>query len=546
MPKHSEFQVKKKKKLKKLFDNLIIAVFIITITLVIGAVSSVIILYANGQIPSTQGFVQTGNIRILSNVNLNSVEVNGVSTGLTNRLVTSLEPDSYKITVKQSGFLEWQKQVTVRPGLVSDVLVKLIPETLAYNQLIEEDIVSYTYSENAEYLFYAVENQTRANEFNLFRLRLTDSTPLNFFSEANINLGSFNLNQFGISSYKELYLSPSVDNRQLVIATREVAADSSAAVPGLTEVKADNDNMANFRIDYTRAVLVSGDTLNSRSNQVLLSTYVNFPFQELRWLGNSRDILLTSQDITVQFNIDSRSSQLVTYNNPNEKVFATGEELYIYKLESDTPVISRFVNGRRENVTTTAKLPVAKEIYSTKTNGTFLLLDNKNSVHYFNLRNNLSASLANVTKVSEVALDGRSVILEDLTGLKIVNFSDLIAISKVGIESRDLDATSSHRYTKSGRNTIIVRQDGISSICDREAGNCFPVGNNQLQPEKNTIEINSNESRVILAVKLKPEDLRTGLATSGEISEAQSEPVDDLDMTPIEQNNYRFYFISLT
>ncbi len=105
--------------------------FIITIiTLVIIAIAAgVAIFFAKGYTFSAKEkrIVGTGIISITSQPDSASVYVDGHLTTATNATISSLSPKGYSIKVVKEGFIPWEKQVTVKEGLVSEIKITLFP-----------------------------------------------------------------------------------------------------------------------------------------------------------------------------------------------------------------------------------------------------------------------------------------------------------------------------------------------------------------------------------------------------------------------------------
>ncbi|OGE25597.1 hypothetical protein A3C26_03570 [Candidatus Daviesbacteria bacterium RIFCSPHIGHO2_02_FULL_39_12] len=105
--------------------------FIITIvTLVIIAIAAgAAIFFAKGYTFSTKEkrIVGTGIITITSQPDSASVFIDGHLTTATNATISSLAPKDYSIKVVKEGFIPWEKQVSVKEGLVSELKITLFP-----------------------------------------------------------------------------------------------------------------------------------------------------------------------------------------------------------------------------------------------------------------------------------------------------------------------------------------------------------------------------------------------------------------------------------
>ncbi len=105
--------------------------FIITIiTLVtIAIVASVAIFLAKGYTfsPKEKRIVGTGIITVSSEPDSASVYIDGHLTTATNATVSSLTPKDYSVKIVKEGFIPWERQVSVKEGLVTELKVTLFP-----------------------------------------------------------------------------------------------------------------------------------------------------------------------------------------------------------------------------------------------------------------------------------------------------------------------------------------------------------------------------------------------------------------------------------
>lgn len=105
--------------------------FLITIVtlVVIGLAAAIAIFFAKGYTISTteKRIVGTGIITISSEPDAASVFIDGHLTTATNATVSSLPTKTYSIKVVKEGFIPWEKQVSVKEGVVTEVKVTLFP-----------------------------------------------------------------------------------------------------------------------------------------------------------------------------------------------------------------------------------------------------------------------------------------------------------------------------------------------------------------------------------------------------------------------------------
>lgn len=134
--------------------------FIITmITLIaIAAIGAVAIFLAKGYTFSTKEkrIVGTGIITISSEPDSASVFIDGHLTTATNATISSLPPKTYSVKVVREGFIPWEKEVSVKEGLVTPIKLTLFPAIPTIYPLSFNGVRSPTLSPDGGQLAFVV------------------------------------------------------------------------------------------------------------------------------------------------------------------------------------------------------------------------------------------------------------------------------------------------------------------------------------------------------------------------------------------------------
>lgn len=134
--------------------------FIITIItlIVVGIVAGIAIFFAKGYTFSTKEkkIVGTGIINISSEPDAASVYIDGHLTTATNATVSSLKPKDYTVRIVKEGFIPWEKQISVKEGLVSAIKVTLFPSIPTIYPLTFTGVVNPTLSPDGSKLSFIV------------------------------------------------------------------------------------------------------------------------------------------------------------------------------------------------------------------------------------------------------------------------------------------------------------------------------------------------------------------------------------------------------
>jgi hypothetical protein len=120
--------------------------FIITMStiLIIIAIASVAVFLAKGYrfSPKTGSITGTGILSITSAPDQASVFLDGHLTTATNANINSLVPKEYDVKITKEGFIDWEKKVQVKEGLVSEIKATL------YRSLPSVYPLTYTGAQN--------------------------------------------------------------------------------------------------------------------------------------------------------------------------------------------------------------------------------------------------------------------------------------------------------------------------------------------------------------------------------------------------------------
>ncbi len=134
--------------------------FIFTIiTLVVIAIAAAIAIFlAKGYTfsPEEKRIVGTGIITISSEPDSASVFIDGHLTTATNATISSLPPKTYSVKVVKEGFIPWEKEVSVKEGLVTPVKITLFPAIPTIYPLTFNGVVNPTLSSDGSKLAFVV------------------------------------------------------------------------------------------------------------------------------------------------------------------------------------------------------------------------------------------------------------------------------------------------------------------------------------------------------------------------------------------------------
>lgn len=155
--------------------------FILTIgTLIIIAIAAgIAIFFAKGYTFSSKEkrVVGTGILTVSSQPDSASVYLDGHLTTATNATIPSLSPKSYSVRIVKEGFIPWEKTVTVKESLVTEIKITLFPAIPTIYPLTFTGVANPLLSPDGGKLLYAVTSGKKAG---LWVWTMVKSEPLSF------------------------------------------------------------------------------------------------------------------------------------------------------------------------------------------------------------------------------------------------------------------------------------------------------------------------------------------------------------------------------
>lgn len=136
---------------------------LLTLAIIFSAAAGAVF-FAKGYTFSAQDgkIVGTGIIAISSLPDSASINIDDHFTALTDTTIPNLPPKEYNVKVVKEGFIPWEKKVTVREGLVSELKITLFPAAPTLYPLTYTGIKSPVLSPDGSKLVYVVESGKKA------------------------------------------------------------------------------------------------------------------------------------------------------------------------------------------------------------------------------------------------------------------------------------------------------------------------------------------------------------------------------------------------
>lgn len=335
--------------------------FIITIvTLVIIALAAgVAIFLAKGYTFSAKEkrIVGTGIITISSEPDSASVYIDGHLTTATNATISSLPPKDYAVKVVKEGFIPWERQVTVREGLVTPLKVTLFPAIPTIYPLTFNGVVNPALSPDGANLAFVVP-ASAGKKAGVWVWTQTSNQPISFARSAQPHQIAANT----VADFSKAILRWSADSKQ-VLATvgnnnylldagslnsdpRDITAILQATLKSweddaqnkeaarvlsikdvATQQIASTSATVRWSPDETKFMVVNIDTKSKLESQVKVYDLeekkdYNLPEAKLHtWLPDSRHVVLVEDE---QSSPTGKAISVVDFDGTNKAIIYAG------------------------------------------------------------------------------------------------------------------------------------------------------------------------------------------------------------------------------
>jgi hypothetical protein len=286
--------------------------------LVIGLSALLAVILAKGYTFSTQQgrLVGTGIISVSSLPTGASVYVDGHLTTATDTTISSLPPKSYKIKIAKEGFVDWEKEIEVKEGLVAEINATLFPSLPTIYPLTYNGAVNPILSPDNQHIAFAVPliNDQHARQKGGVWVWTFETTPIAFTrgSQPHQLIASTSSLDFSKATFR---FSP--DSQQLLVTLQENDQPGEA-------------NQRNYLLDVNSTTTVSN--LSDITPQI--STTLKSWGDDQKAADKAKIDSLT--DIKVR-NIASSSASLKW--SPDETKFMYSQKvsdpMKVYNLETD-------------------------------------------------------------------------------------------------------------------------------------------------------------------------------------------------------------------
>lgn len=460
--------------------NFKIALLILSISSLLVILSIIAIIYARGSKPTSNGLINTGNIRLNTDVENITVKINGQTQTPKNKLITDLTPGEYTVEITSPGYIKWAKTVQVQEGLVKDLFIRLIPESIKPEKYSSFSVDRLVFASNAEYSYYVVTNAERANNVGIWRERIRDGSRFRFFD--------------------------SETTTRITDITRSIQADIQAGNYAIIPSKDNKKVVLKVGKDQIRHFLLNADSYNEPDNNNQLETELGYTAESVEWLDDSRFLLVKTANLLTVYDSESQSSQVITYHPENNPIVyaATQEQVYIYEEEQGVGDLKVFSNGdmRKLNLGKINLTGVSRIYASTLDKDILFYQTSAKKYYWLDLNSGSQQEITgNIAEIVTISPTGMGAILKNTAGAFVIfTVEEIKALEEFESRSEIVgDKTIvDFRYTSKGTNLLMLNEKNTLMIADRDGENAISLVGTEadLVIDKGSFNVNSSATKL--------------------------------------------------
>lgn len=400
---------KKQTRMKKYLTSILI-LFIIAIFLVVTVVA---IIFTQGGKITKDGIINTGSIKLeISPENLDvNIYLDDKKVEPKSHYINSIEPGEHSLRVEGTSFHAWEKKITIRESLVSNIEVKLFPLEAELLQLTKTDIDKVFFSEDGSYAYYLVTNTAlQPQDRGFWKLRLEDQDI--FFRRTTVpeKIADINSEISNILSENDFSVNSDSNNKQLLISTK--------------------DQQRQYLID-----------LGQNSTDIVISDLtelLGFTPSYVNWFNNNNSLIVANDEIVFEYNLINHEKTIIDYTT--EQPIFTSNSTIVYIYSPSDHILSTYQNKQiKRDDTLSALLPSNIEKIWVSQDSNSLVVSTDSTFHLLDIATKQIITLVKDAELLEMSFNGRTILFDSNGEISTVTIDKIIADNKVSSKINPLN-----------------------------------------------------------------------------------------------------------
>lgn len=401
----------------------------IAVIIIFGAVAAIAILFAQGRTLSDSGPIQTSIIKINSVPKDTEVYLDDTKVTLNDSKIEWIQPGIRNLRLVKQGYKSWENSIKVEPGVVKEVFAQLYPEKLDFVKLTQTNIDKIVFSENREFVYYTVIDESLPSEQGLWKLKL--SRNLFDFGSNTPSLIS-DLSEFRDNLKSGYSLSISSDNNRVLL-----------NIPEKNVLEVFEVNRLNQSID--------------------IYSILGFYPDSVVWFRGSESLVVKEDNLLFELEISTGHRSIVDYSKNDELMYSINYDfVYIYRKNQNN--IYKYKNRSETLVKlpSTIDLKDLMSIYSIRGLEDTLILKYPNKMIYINEDKDFIETINNVDEIIRIADNARVILFvrdEKVYTYSLENTVDNLSfVSQQNPVDISLDDIENLQFTPNNRSIIYLQK----------------------------------------------------------------------------------------
>lgn len=290
----------RKKKITNYLIVVLVAMFFVTATII------AIIVTEGGKI-TKDGIVETGSIRLSIQPNNRNtvVYLNDKLVKPENNVINNIVPGEHVVRIESAQFHIWEKQVFVRPSLVTNLEARLFPLEPELNQITQTNIDKVFFSEDGNYAYYLVtDSELSASQKGLWLIRLDDQEIFFRRGFSPDKVAEFTDPVFELLNSEDVEVLPDNNNNKLLIVSAT----------------------------HQKTFVFDPKQTNPLQRIIDISSKVGFQPNNVSWFNNNNSLIISNNDILLEFNLVNEEKTLISYSPESQPIYVgNGSVLFFYQ-----------------------------------------------------------------------------------------------------------------------------------------------------------------------------------------------------------------------
>jgi len=408
----------KKQTRKRKYLTIILVLCVITLFLFSTLIA---IIFTQGGKITRNGIINTGSVKleiIPQNIDV-EVFLDGKKVKVENDYINNIDPGDHSLRIESPDFHAWEKVVTIRPSLVSNVGVKLFPLDPELLQLTQTDIDQVFFSVDGSYAYYLVNSPLLSdNERGFWRIRLEDQ-DIFFKRSANAvpeKLTELSAELYTILSSNNFVVNPDSNNRQLIIYTE----------------------------DHSQQYLID---LGQNGSEIVitdLNELLGFIPTSVSWFNSNNSLIVANESLSVEFNLTNMEKTVIAYSPTDKITFSANNTSVFYHSTADN-TLSSYQNKQSKKLKV-SPTPLPNNISNIwlSQDSNSLVLEADNAYYLFDLQSQKLLPLISDAKYIEMSFNGRTILFLKDEKLVTTSIDKIIAEDQISIKTNPLLIDPTH------------------------------------------------------------------------------------------------------